>query len=60
MEKNDNVIHHDFGGKARRQIEIGGASCEVLYADGEVILTRTQLNVGGKGWVTHGLYPAPR
>lgn len=53
-----NVIHADFGGKPKPQpMPLLSAHCEILYQDGEVVLTRTQVQVGDEAWVTHGLYP---
>lgn len=56
-----NVIHHDFAAKPRLlAIPLGTAKCAVLYRDAEVVLTRTEIRIGGEAWVTHGLYPAPQ
>ena len=54
-----NVIHHEFGTPVKREMPLGTASVKVLYEDGEVLLARTEITVGGEVWITHGLYPAP-
>ncbi len=55
-----NVIHADFGKRAKPQIPLGTAAVKVLYEDGEVLLARTEVVIGGETWVTHGLYPVIR
>lgn len=54
------VVYADFGKQpARESPPLASVTCDILYQDDEVILTRTHIDFCGTGWVTHGLYPAP-